>query len=182
MRPTQAQMYDALAFTLVARVAQRGQFAYEELEELRRELLRRMVAGEPLPGDPPAERPGPALPRWAAGSRVYFVQAGEGGPIKIGVSGDVKTRMASLQGAHFERLRLLGSTPGTSEDERKLHQRFSAARVKGEWFRPVPALLLYIGMASPSPSPSQPPYQPPTSCGEASSTCSAQPLACRGAP
>jgi len=39
-------------------------------------------------------------------SGVYFIQRGEDGPIKIGWSNSVRTRLATLQTAHHERLHM----------------------------------------------------------------------------
>lgn len=76
---------------------------------------------------------------------VYFIQHGEAGEIKIGTTGgSPQGRMASLQtGAPLE-LRLLVSVPGGPADERALHERFAEHRLRGEWFRPAPALLHFI--------------------------------------
>lgn len=77
--------------------------------------------------------------------RVYFVQAGEGGPIKIGwTGGSPSARMAALQTGNPELLQLLASAPGAVEDEKALHARFAAARMSGEWFRAVPELVAFV--------------------------------------
>lgn len=73
--------------------------------------------------------------------RVYFVQAGDGGNIKIGVSGNPETRVAGLQTGSDEPLRILATIPGGRAVEKELHRRFAALRVKGEWFRPEQELL-----------------------------------------
>jgi hypothetical protein len=74
-----------------------------------------------------------------AGS-VYFVQQGELGPIKIGFSKSVKTRLADLQTANPHKLRLLYSHPGDEDFERLLHTHLNEHRLQGEWFKPSDAV------------------------------------------
>ncbi len=75
---------------------------------------------------------------------VYFIQAGDSGPIKIGISEDIQFRLRELQVASPESLRLLASVEGDRETEKGLHARFSAYWRSGEWFDPVPELLEFI--------------------------------------
>jgi hypothetical protein len=75
---------------------------------------------------------------------VYFIQAGEGGPIKIGYSANPRDRMASLQTASSVRLKLLGVVPGAGANEQALHERFGDLRTNGEWFLPSARLLGFI--------------------------------------
>lgn len=75
---------------------------------------------------------------------VYFVQDGEGGPIKIGCAQDVRKRLRTLQSGHHGTLRLLFTLPGGMEMERRLHARFWRSRIKGEWFKPTPMLLAFV--------------------------------------
>lgn len=80
-------------------------------------------------------------------SGLYFVQQqlpGEPGPIKIGVSRDIGERVRSLQCGSPHPLALLGTVPGDALDERRLHERFQAFRLSGEWFAPDAALLAFI--------------------------------------
>jgi hypothetical protein len=79
---------------------------------------------------------------------VYFVQAEHGGPIKIGYTeGAPQKRVASLQTASPARLRLVTYTVGDREKEREIHNRFSRARLNGEWFSAdadgLPELIAY---------------------------------------
>lgn len=70
-----------------------------------------------------------------AAPTVYFIQAGPGGPIKIGYtarSGAHRLR-ESQTGQHRE-LILLVEAAGTREDEAGLHGLFRDRRVRGEWF------------------------------------------------
>ena len=68
-------------------------------------------------------------------SFVSFAQAGPGGAVKIGCSGDVAARIAALQTGNAAPLRLLAVIPGGRTMEYTLHDRFSHCRVSGEWFR-----------------------------------------------
>ncbi len=75
---------------------------------------------------------------------VYFVQAIAGGPIKIGMARDVVSRLNHLQVASPVKLALLGTIPGGRAVERRLHEKFSANRLHGEWFTPTRELLEYV--------------------------------------
>lgn len=68
---------------------------------------------------------------------VYFVRFG--GLVKIGWTGNLKKRMAEVPNEE-----ILGTVPGTMEDEKRCHVAFAHLRVKGEWFRPEPDLLEFI--------------------------------------
>jgi hypothetical protein len=75
---------------------------------------------------------------------VYFIQAKDGGPIKIGYASDARARLRQLQTSHHRRLvlrRVIKS--GTPENERELHARFAAHRLVGEWFRADPEVAVY---------------------------------------
>lgn len=75
---------------------------------------------------------------------IYFLQAGERGAVKIGFARTrlgVKRRIRSFQTHTVEQLYLRAVVPGDREDEALLHRRFAAARVRGEWFTPVPELV-----------------------------------------
>lgn len=78
---------------------------------------------------------------------VYFVQAGDDGPIKIGFAVDFKARFATMRTDSPLDLRLLGRLDGTAQDEKRLHQTFAELRIRGEWFRADPRLLGYIAGA-----------------------------------
>jgi hypothetical protein len=71
---------------------------------------------------------------------LYFIQAGERGPIKIGHSYDVEARMSDMQTSNAAKLVLLGKFPfddgHAASYERKLHEYvFWDLRLNGEWFR-----------------------------------------------
>lgn len=72
---------------------------------------------------------------------IYFIQAGEDGPIKIGYTlgtANFKHRFRMLQTGNHEKLRLRALVEGGPEIEICLHQRFEHHRYRGEWFNPEP--------------------------------------------
>lgn len=78
-------------------------------------------------------------------SRIYFIQSGSSGPIKIGYStSSVKDRLATLQTAHHEKLNLLATMEGARPLEQKIHSQFQSHRLEGEWFHPDPGILNFI--------------------------------------
>jgi hypothetical protein len=85
----------------------------------------------------------------AAHSFVYFVQAGESGPIKIGRAQSPTFRLPNLQVGNHERLRLLAVVPGGPIMEAALHRYFGKGRLGGEWFKPTPRLVRLIAEISP---------------------------------
>jgi hypothetical protein len=77
-------------------------------------------------------------------ARVYFIQEGTGGPIKIGTSTRVRQRLRELRVNAKDTLVLRAMTKGGRWVEALLHSLFSHARIRGEWFKPAPELLEYI--------------------------------------
>lgn len=78
---------------------------------------------------------------------VYFIQAVNGGPIKIGKSKDVETRLSQIQYANdMGKLEVLGVVDGYTETERFLHHIFADYRIdpRREWFEPAQPLLDFI--------------------------------------
>lgn len=75
--------------------------------------------------------------------KIYFIQEGNG-PIKIGITKDIKKRKITLDTNNSNQLHVLGAITGTADDEAKLHQKFSHLQVKGEWFKPEKELLDFI--------------------------------------
>lgn len=65
---------------------------------------------------------------------IYFVQAVNGGAIKIGYSANVLDRLKSLQCASPLKLQIIGLMKGSPLEERTLHNKFVEARLHGEWF------------------------------------------------
>lgn len=72
---------------------------------------------------------------------VYFMQQGDDGPVKIGVTKDPRARHKTLQAAtpHVLHVRaLIWRHPDT---EKLLHRIYAEHHLRGEWFHPAPAIL-----------------------------------------
>ncbi|MDD2468550.1 MAG: GIY-YIG nuclease family protein [Desulfobulbus sp.] len=65
---------------------------------------------------------------------IYFMQNGEKGPIKIGITFDVQRRLAQAQTFNYQPITLLGEIPGDQRLETALLNRFSSYHLSGEWF------------------------------------------------
>jgi DNA-binding XRE family transcriptional regulator len=74
---------------------------------------------------------------------VYFIQA-KNGPIKIGYTKSVITRLQSLQTSNTEKLIVLGTIKGDAKKEKNIHEKFKHLRISGEWFKSDPELLSFI--------------------------------------
>lgn len=75
---------------------------------------------------------------------VYFVQAGAGGRIKIGISRNVQNRLTKMRTDAAESLILLAVVPGDRAKEQSLHSALGAHRSNGEWFHPHADVLAAI--------------------------------------
>jgi hypothetical protein len=76
---------------------------------------------------------------------VYFIQAIDGGPIKIGTAKDPSARLLSLQTGSHHTLVIRKVIPGGAGREAELHSRFRDQRVRGEWFTPSRTLCRLSG-------------------------------------
>lgn len=66
---------------------------------------------------------------------IYFVRrVGTLGPVKIGFTNDLSSRLATLNTATPEKMEVLCTVPGGPELEGYLHSAFSSSRINGEWF------------------------------------------------
>ena len=75
-------------------------------------------------------------------NRVYFIQVEPPhGPIKIGVTNNVKKRLSSLQAANPYKLKVLYSCEGSYPHEKVLHKFFKKYKKRGEWFHPAEQIL-----------------------------------------
>jgi len=68
---------------------------------------------------------------------IYFIQAGEDGPVKIGRAVNPVERLSVLQTGNWSdfRLRAALTVDDDTEVETSLHKMLSRYRIRGEWFR-----------------------------------------------
>lgn len=75
---------------------------------------------------------------------VYFIQAGDNGPIKIGSSRNPQERLGMLQVGNHAELKMIATVPGSVPLEREVQEDLKAFRRGREWFDPTPEVLDYI--------------------------------------
>jgi hypothetical protein len=79
-----------------------------------------------------------------AKSYVYAIRRGTDGPIKIGVTTNLASRLATLQTATPEPLNVVALIPGGTEVERMIHLYLREHRIRGEWFAPSEHVLRVV--------------------------------------
>lgn len=79
------------------------------------------------------EQPRGPVPEWLKNGLKGVYVIGYGPYVKIGVSTNIKYRMAALQTP--EPAILYATLDGWVKEEKALHRRFDAYRLNGEWFR-----------------------------------------------
>ena len=91
-------------------------------------------------------KPRKVYPGWDLrdGHRVYFVEAGDSGKVKIGTSMHIRKRIHELQGGSHEPLRLLLSIEGGHSIESEIHKLYKAERIGREWFSKSGALAQFL--------------------------------------
>jgi Meiotically up-regulated gene 113 len=75
---------------------------------------------------------------------VYFIQSGQGGPIKIGKAVNPTQRIGNIQVGNPHEVKLLHCLPDTGATEGRIHGIFEESHLRGEWFRPTCDLLEFI--------------------------------------
>jgi hypothetical protein len=78
----------------------------------------------------------------------YVLRCGETEMVKIGwADQDVEARVHDLQCAHYETLVLIRVIDGGPWIERAMHREFAEFRVRREWFRFHPEMLIFEPLA-----------------------------------
>lgn len=76
---------------------------------------------------------------------IYFIQAGDDGPIKIGVtSGAVTKRLKQIQTTAPQPLKIIGEVDGKRQHESAIHKKLAEFGLRGEWFSPTPEVRSFI--------------------------------------
>jgi DNA-binding XRE family transcriptional regulator len=85
---------------------------------------------------------------------IYFLQAGKGGPVKIGFTEKkLRERISDIQIGCSEELILLGVVQGDQTQEKHIHQEFAEYALRGEWFSPHEKMLETIVRIASIPEP-----------------------------
>ncbi len=75
---------------------------------------------------------------------VYVASRSRDGAIKIGWTSDLVRRMRELPKGIKDAVCLLAAFPGGKPDELRLHARFAAYRIDGEWFRASKEITAWV--------------------------------------
>ncbi len=82
---------------------------------------------------------------------IYFIQQGNHlGPVKIGYSRTapgVLSRLSSLQTASPTQLTLIAVITGSEAREAEIHDSFRKFHIRGEWYRWMPPIKLFIDIS-----------------------------------
>jgi hypothetical protein len=72
---------------------------------------------------------------------VYFIRAGDTGPVKIGLSRDPKGRLKEFDIQSPVPLQLIRVVNGDRHTELYLHKRYKSLWLRGEWFLYCPTMM-----------------------------------------
>ena len=79
---------------------------------------------------------------------VYFIQQGDDGPIKVGLSWSPQSRLAHLQVANPSELRIIGQRRITEGDPRtiegQIHDHLRPWHIRNEWFEASDEVLEFV--------------------------------------
>jgi hypothetical protein len=67
-------------------------------------------------------------------SWVYAIGPVGSSVVKIGLAGNVTSRLRTLQTAHYQLLAVRWKGPGDHDLEQEIHARLAPFRLRGEWF------------------------------------------------
>lgn len=83
-------------------------------------------------------------------SKIYFLQVGMDGPIKIGFAKtNAEKRIRGLMSISPHTLRWIGVFDGTLLDEKQAHTLLRYSWLRGEWFHPTAEVLAFVEQKSP---------------------------------
>jgi hypothetical protein len=75
---------------------------------------------------------------------IYFAYCESMNSVKIGTTTELNKRLSALQTGCPAEIRLLGTIPGSRDEEVALHRDFDHLRTRGEWFQGDEALMEHI--------------------------------------
>lgn len=116
-------------------------------QELATEIYVKMKTLNSLGMPMPHEKPRlifQSMPPIEFGECLYFIQSGTGGPVKIGYTKQLATRLKAIHTMNGGSVRFLGALSGSRKDEKRFHEKYAADRLHGEWFRLSREILLFL--------------------------------------
>lgn len=75
---------------------------------------------------------------------MYAIQAGDSGPVKLGIAKSPRLRMKTLQTGNAEVLRVIATWRIPIAAEKEIHAELAAHHIRGEWFRPHPEVIAFV--------------------------------------
>lgn len=69
---------------------------------------------------------------------LYYIQAGDDGPVKVGLAVNPYDRLSTLQQGNAVTLTLRSVEWTCKHAEKFLHEIYAPAHIRGEWFEPAP--------------------------------------------
>jgi hypothetical protein len=75
-----------------------------------------------------------------SGEKIYAIQEGTRGPIKIGY-GDAEARLKALKVGNPRELTIILDWPGGRAEEQAIHAKLAPYRIRGEWFQDCRAVM-----------------------------------------
>lgn len=115
---------------------------------LRSYAIRDDVTWTSFPTEPARECPwlGQSLRSAVRDREVYLIQPINGGLVKIGSAESATARLDQVQFMSPVPLHVVATIAGGYAVETELHRRFTADRVRGEWFHPSKQLFAAFGV------------------------------------
>lgn len=78
---------------------------------------------------------------------IYYIACPTTLRVKIGFTRtSAYERLAALQTGSPTKLCIVGTHPGSFDDERRLHQKFAGSRVHGEWFELTEEMYVHLSI------------------------------------
>jgi hypothetical protein len=72
---------------------------------------------------------------------IYFIQAGEDGPIKITITINPQSWLQNHQRNHYEELRIIQQIPGDTRRKAQLKETLKDFIIRGDWFEPADEVI-----------------------------------------
>ncbi len=75
---------------------------------------------------------------------IYFIQAGDDGPIKIGQSANPQSWLRKHLDCHYEELRIIQQIEGGIKQRNTIERALQEYSIRGDWYAPSPEVFGFI--------------------------------------